>query len=147
VAIFIGHLNDGTADSAFNEDLELTRRYGVRGFPTFLFRVGKRELKLGGYQDFKAIQTVIHTLGGGSIQGRPPAKSSEDVLAFLRKYGRAAPVEVTTVFELTPKEMEETVALLLEKGRIRRVVAGNGYFLEPVAVGQVCDVKTGMCIF
>ncbi len=147
VAIFIGHLNDGSAESAFNEDLELTRRYGVRGFPTFLFRVGKRELKLGGYQDFKAIQAVIHTLGGGSFQGRPPAKSAEDVLAFLLKYGRAAPVEVTTVFDLTPKEMEEAVASLLEKGQIRRVVAGNGYFLEPVAAGQGCDVKTGMCSF
>jgi putative protein-disulfide isomerase len=111
-----------------------------------VFRVGKRELKLGGYQDFKPLQAVINTLSGGSIQGRPPAKSPEDILVFLGTYGRAAPVEVTTVFDLTLKEMEETVALLLEKGRIRRIVAGNGYFLEPAAVGQVCDGKTGLCV-
>ena len=146
VATFIGRLNDGSAERAFNEDLDLTRRYGIRGFPTFVFRVGKRELKLGGYQDFKAIQAVIQTLCGDSIQERPPAKASEDVLGFLRKYGRAAPVEVATVFNLTPNEMDEILAPLIENGRIRRVVAGNGYFLEPAAVGQVCDVKTGICI-
>lgn len=146
VATFIGYLNDGSAERAFHEDLELTRRYGVRGFPTFVFRVGERELKLGGYQDFSAMQAVIQTLAGSSIQGRPPVKSLDDMLAFLQTYGRAAPVEVSTVFDLNPKELEEMVATLLAQSRIRRVAAGNGAFLEPVAVGQFCDVNTGVCI-
>ncbi len=31
VSTFIGHLSDGSAEKAFREDLETTRRYGVRG--------------------------------------------------------------------------------------------------------------------
>jgi putative protein-disulfide isomerase len=147
VGTFIGHLNDGSAESAFNKDLELTRRHGVRGFPTFVFVYEKRELKLGGYQNFAAIEAVIHTLSDGIVQGRPPGKGAEDLLTFLRTYGRAAAVELTTVFDLTPKELEETLASLIEEGRICRVAAGNGYFLEPAAVGPVCDGMTGVCRF
>ena len=145
VGTFIGHLNDGSAESAFNKDLELTRRYGVRGFPTFVFVYEKRELKLGGYQNFAAIQAVVHTLSDGIVQGRPPGKGAEDLLTFLRTYGRAAAVELTTVFDLTPKELEETLASLIEEGRICRVAAGNGYFFEPAAVGPICDGETGVC--
>lgn len=34
IAAFIGHLNDGSAEAAFREDLATTRRCGERGFPT-----------------------------------------------------------------------------------------------------------------
>ncbi len=147
VGTFWGHLNDGSAESAFNQDLELTRRYGVRGFPTSVFRYERKELKLGGYRDFAAIQAVIHTLSDGSVQGRPPGKGVDDLMAFLRTYGRAAPVELTTVFDLTPQELEGTLAALIAAGRISRVAAGNGYFLEPVAAGPGCDAETGVCSF
>jgi len=147
VAAFVGHLNNGSAESAFNKDLELTRRYGVHGFPTFVFLSGKRELKLGGYQDFNAMQAVIHTLSDGAVQGRPPGKTAEDVLVFMRTYRRAAPVELTTVLDLTTKELESILAPLLDQGRVRRVAAGNGYFLEQAAGGPVCDGETGICRF
>ncbi len=147
VPAFVGHLNDGSAESAFNKDLELTRRYGVRGFPTFVFLYEKRELKLGGYQNFTSFQAVIQTLSGGIVQGKPPGKTGEDVLMFLRTYGRAAPVELTTVFDLTSKELEKILTSLLEERRIRRVAAGNGYFLEQATVGPVCDGETGVCRF
>jgi putative protein-disulfide isomerase len=46
VSTFISHLNDGSAEKAFQEDLETTRRYGVHGFPTLLFRHAGKELLL-----------------------------------------------------------------------------------------------------
>lgn len=147
VAAFVRHLNDGSAENAFKNDLELTHRYGVRGFPTFVFIYGKRELMLRGYQDFASFQAVIQTLSGGIVQGTPPGKTADDVLVFLRTYGRAAPVELTTVFDLTSKELESTLTSLLEERRIRRVAVGNGYFLEPTTVGPVCDGEKGVCGF
>jgi putative protein-disulfide isomerase len=147
VATFIGHLNDGSAESAFTKDLELTRQYGVHGFPTFVFRYGERQLKLGGYQNFTSIQAVIHTLSDGIVQGLPPGKSAKDILTFLQTYRRATPVELTTVFDLTPEELEGILSSLIEEGRISRVEAGNGYFLEPVAVGPICDGEKGVCRF
>lgn len=147
IAAFIGHLNDGSAEKAFREDMEMTRRYGVRGFPTFLFRCGERELLLRGYQSFSAMQAVIGTLSGGTLQGRPPEKNAENMLGFLRAYGRVAPIELLTAFDLAPEELEAILGDLAEKGHIRRVTAGNGYFWELLASEYACDPETGICAF
>jgi hypothetical protein len=55
-----------------------------------------------------------------------------------------APVEVTTVFDLSPREYEAIVGDLEAEDRVRRVPAGNGYFLEPVG-GASCDMGSGTC--
>ncbi len=144
VADFVAHFSDGSAEEAFREDLETTRRYGVRGFPTFLFRYDDKELMLRGYQDFRAMKAVIDTLTGGALHPQAPEPTAENVLGFLNTYGRAAPVEVTTVFDLSPQEYEAIVDDLEAENRVRRVPAGNGYFLEPVA-GASCDIESGTC--
>lgn len=130
VPTFIGHLNDGSAEKAFREDLETTRCYGVRGFPTFLFSHAGKDLLLRGYQDFRAVQAVIDTLTGGKVQARAPESGPDGVLAFLQRYGRAAPIEVATVFGLSLGESEKILAVLASERRIHRLVAGNGYFWE-----------------
>lgn len=147
VATFIDHLNDGSAERAFREDLEMTHRYGVRGFPTFLFRYGSKELLLRGYQSFSAMQAVIDTLSGGTLQARMPEKSAENVLGFILTYGRVAPVEIASVFDIAEADLEAIFAGLAKKGRIRRVAAGNGCFWEPRASGHSCDLETGICAF
>jgi putative protein-disulfide isomerase len=66
------------------------------------------------------------------------------VLRFQRICGRAAPVKVTTLFDLSPREYEAIVAGLADENLVRRVSVGNGYFLEPAA-GASCDVERGTC--
>jgi putative protein-disulfide isomerase len=144
VTDFVMHFSDGSAEEAFRGDLGTTRRYGVRGFPTFLFQYRDKELMLRGYQDFRAMHTVIDTLTGGTLHPQAPEQTEDEVLRFLRIYGRAAPVEVTTVFDLSPREYEAIVDGLEDENLVRRVSAGNGYFLEPAA-GASCDVERGTC--
>jgi putative protein-disulfide isomerase len=144
VADFVAHFSDGSAEEAFRENLATTRRYGVRGFPTFLFRYGGKELMLRGYQDFRAMKAAIDTLTGGTLHPQVPEKTAKDVLGFLTTYGRAAPVEVVTVFDLSSQEYDQMVDGLEAENRVRRVPAGNGYFLEP-ATGASCDAGTGLC--
>ena len=144
LAGFIGHLNDGSAEAAFREDLATTRRYGARGFPTFVFRYGEREVMLRGSQRFAAMQAVIDTLSGGALRGRAPQRTRQSLLDFIRTHRRVAPVELTTVFDLATDELESMLAGLTEVGLIRKVGAGNGYFweLEPNAT---CDAADGIC--
>lgn len=66
------------------------------------------------------------------------------MLAFLHTYGRAAPVEATTIFDLSPGAYEALAGRLEAEHRMRRVPAGNGYFLE-LAAGAVCDMESGTC--
>ncbi len=144
LAAFIGHLKDGSAEIAFQKDLEATRRYGVRGFPTFLFRYGEHETILRGSQSFPAMQAVIDALSGGRINGQAPERTPENLLGFIRIYGRAAPVELATVFDLAMGELETMLAGLVETGVIRKVEAGNGYFWEALS-SPVCDAGNGIC--
>ncbi len=144
VATFVDHLDDGSAERAFRDDLQMTARYGVRGFPTFVFRYGGREMMLRGYQSFRAMQAAIAALAGDSLQAQPPAKGSRELVAFLKKYRRAAPIELMTVFELTSEELD---ALIADAGDdVRQVTAGNGVFFEVAspALGT-CDPQTGVC--
>lgn len=145
IATFIGHLNDGSAERAFREDLEMTRSYGVRGFPTFLFRYGSKELMLRGYQSIRSMQAIIDTLSGGTLQIKLPEKSAENILEFIRSYSRAAPVELSAVFDLTAAQLGVILEKLEKEGRIRRVAAGNGCFWESLASGHLCNPDTGIC--
>lgn len=144
LAVFIGHLKDGSAESAFQKDMETTRRYGARGFPTFVFRYGERETMLRGYQSFPAMRAVIDALGGGRLQGQAPESTPENLLGFIRTCGRTAPVELATVFDLAVDELETLLTSLAETGLIRRVAAGNGYFWEIVSPPD-CDAESGIC--
>ena len=145
LATFIGHLTDGSAERAFRADLELTREYGARGFPTFYLRFGERALLLRGYQTFQAMQAVIETLTDGALQWRAPTPDADSLLGFLRTFGRAAPVELTTDFDLPTADLERLLAGLAAGGTIRRVAAGNGCFWEPLASSRTCDPVAGQC--
>lgn len=147
VAAFIGHMSDGSAEAAFRQDLEETRRYGARGFPTFVLRFGDQQIMLRGYQSFASMKAVIDEVSGGTLQERAPGTGADDILGFLAKYRRAAPVELATVFDLPPDDLEKTQTALEQDGRIRRVAVGNGYFWEPVAAEPFCDPETGICEF
>jgi predicted DsbA family dithiol-disulfide isomerase len=145
LTIFIDHLTDGSAERAFRADLDLTRQFGVRGFPTFNLRCGERALLLRGYQSFEAMQAVIETLCEGALQWRAPTPDADGLLGFLRTFDRAAPVELATVFDLSPADLERLLAGLEAAGTIRRVAAGSGCFWEPLDPGLACDPVTGLC--
>lgn len=146
LATFIGHLTDGSAERAFRADLEMTRQFGVRGFPTFGLRFGERALLLRGYQTFPAMQAAIEALTEGALQWRAPTPDADGLLGFLRTFGRAAPVELATVFDLSPTDLERLLAGLEAAGHIRRVAAGNGCFWEPIDSSRACDPVTGLCM-
>lgn len=145
VADFIIHLDDDSAAQAFRNDLATTRQYGVRGFPTFLLRWEGKELMLRGYQNFNSMRAVISSLAEGRVQASPPEKTAEAILAFLELYGRAATVELTTVFDLSLPEQESLLNALTAQQKIQYLPAGNGGFWTLQAAGAACNPVTGMC--
>lgn len=145
LATLIGHLTDGSAESAFRADLALTRQFGVRGFPTFRLGYGERAVLLRGYQSFQAMQAVIEPLCAGAVQWQAPTPDADGLLGFFRNFGRAAPAELATVFDLSSADLERLLAGLEAAGKVRRVAAGQGCFWEPLASVFACDPVTGLC--
>lgn len=142
LAAFLNALEDGSAEKAFRDDLTLTARYGVRGFPTFLLRFQGRETLIRGYQSLASMLAVINSCTRGSILPRAPERTPEAILDYLSRYGRAAPVELAVNFELSDAALAAILEPLETTGRIRKVTAGNGFFVEIPATAGNCEPGT-----
>ena len=127
VSRFRQDLESGRAEKAFNEDLELCREYGVTGFPTFLAtgREGKDRL-ISGYHPFEYFVEVFRELSP-DIKQRKPAFSRENVLKFVKKYGKVATMEVALLFDISKAQAGKSLEGLKEEN-IYRVKAGNDFF-------------------
>lgn len=145
VAKFIERLSNGTAEKAFHEDLKMVQAYGSRGFPSFLVRYGETELLLRGYQRYETFQALIARLSEGRIVEHIPSPTKEEVLAFIRKYGTVAPIEVKEAFELSDADLKSTIDSLVAEQSIDVRQAGNGVFYSPRKDPLACDPVTGTC--
>lgn len=146
IASFIERLDNGNAEQAFRDDLLMTRKYGVRGFPTFLFRWGNKEILLRGYQSYDSMSSVISSLTAGQVVPHQPAANTDNILDFLLKNGRAAQVELVTVFDVSLTEVDALLNTLSNQGKIQYVPAGNGGFWEFIGEKGFCDISTQTCM-
>ena len=145
IARFLDDFTLGPAQQAFEQDLALTARYGARGFPSFLLKYGEKEMVIRGYKRYEEFKALIKHLSGGATQERPVSANEETIMAFITRYGSAAPVEVQTAFDLSSDELKNVIDSLHEKRLVRKREAGNGYFILPKVSAAACDLATGVC--
>ncbi|MHB8133119.1 MAG: DsbA family protein [Anaerolineaceae bacterium] len=145
IAAFIERINDGSAKAAFEDDLRLTAQFGVRGFPTFLINYGGKSVMLRGYQRFEAFKAVIKSLAGDAVKEQAVEKTEENIIGFIEKHVRVAPIEIQAAFDLSNEELQSLLENLQEKRSVRLTPAGNGFIIELIANPFVCDPNTGVC--
>jgi len=145
IARFLDDFTLGPAQQAFDQDLAITAKYGARGFPSFLLKYGEKEMLIRGYKRYEEFKTLIKHMSGGAIQEHPVSANEETIMAFITRYGSAAPVEVQTAFDLSNDELKNVIDSLLNKQLIRKQVAGNGYFILPKVSAAACDPANGVC--
>jgi len=145
MARFLNDFTLGPAQQAFEQDLAITAKYGARGFPSFLLKYGEKEMLIRGYKRYEEFKALIGHLSGGEIQERPVPANEETIMAFITRYGSAAPVEVQTAFDLSDDELKNAIDSLIEKQLVRKQAAGNGYFILPKVSAAACDPATGVC--
>ena len=128
VSRFREDLESGRALEAFNEDLKLCREYGVTGFPTFLIKDKEGNVKLvRGYHPFEHFESLFEELLP-NIKKRKPEFSKENVLRFVRKYGKVATAEVAVLFGITKTQASKSLEELKKEENIYQVKAGNDFF-------------------
>jgi predicted DsbA family dithiol-disulfide isomerase len=117
------------AEKAFTDDLADVRSRGISGFPTFLIRNRKgNEIILNGYQRFESFKMAFRKLIGDSLKPFKISVNDENILAYVRKYGKIAPKEVSEVFDLSMDSALELLNKLRKSGLIKEVKVGNGSF-------------------
>ncbi len=126
---FVNALEDSSAEKAFYEDLEEFRASGSKAYPTFLItnRQGKRVL-LSGYRRFELFKGIFKDLAGDELVKKTPEVTSENILAFIRKYNKVTTREVAEVFDLADLQAEDMLKILESEDSVVKITAGNGYF-------------------
>jgi predicted DsbA family dithiol-disulfide isomerase len=127
---FIRSFSDGSAETAFLEDLKLVRSNRVHNFPSFLVKNNQgKKIRLRGYQSYAAIRDVIDHLSNGTLSEKRFEGTEKQVLAFIRKFKRAAVVEIDQVFNLSAARREKIIHKLQNKNLIKLTTVGNGCFI------------------
>lgn len=108
---------------AFEKDLELTKRIGVRGFPTLFFvnEDGEEEFVFG-VRPFPHYDKIIRRLAPG-IQSVGSYKSP---LELLNSYGSLTAKELSALLDLTLHEAIQHLELLEEEHKTEVLNSKNG---------------------
>jgi predicted DsbA family dithiol-disulfide isomerase len=129
---FISEIKSGEAEKSFYEDLSEARSRGITGFPTFLIRnKDGDEITLHGFQSFETFKRAFQKLGGDDLKPNLAEPSQENILNFIRKYGKVARREIAELFDLPKESVRESLNQLIDSGSVKEVKAGNGFFYLP----------------
>ena len=126
---FATALEDGSADRAFEDDLDLCRSRGVKGFPTFEVIRGLVSLRIEGWQPWEVFDRALLDLDP-DLRPRRLERSAPEVRGVLERYGRCATREVAAVFGVTDDDAEILLEDLEGTSVVRRREAAGGVFWE-----------------
>lgn len=120
-------LKSGRAEKEFKKDLELCRKYGVTGFPTFLLKRGDREMLMHGYHSFEHFKKAFHELMP-TIKEKELNYSEKSALEFVEKYKKTATQEIAVLFGMDKKGAFSLLKGMEKSGKLKSIKAGNDYF-------------------
>ncbi len=130
VDAFTRALDDGSAERAFDADLEMARSLDVTGFPTFEVRGGATTIRVDGWQPWEAFDDLVRRL----LPDVPPVRveaSEATVADLLDRYGRCATREIAAILGVTDDDAEILLENLEGSGRVTRREVGTGLMWEP----------------
>ncbi len=118
---FLEHYNDGTAESALNHDLILTRELGKRTLPAYLIQYDNKNALVRILIEYDSFVSVIRDLTNGVILPKKPELSLDNVAEFLRKHPLISLLELRHAFDFQNiDEVKNFIAPLLgEKHNLR----------------------------
>jgi len=112
----------GKAKKAFEDDLDLARQLGVRGFPTvFISGDDNSQLKLYGAQPYSRYEQAVVLMAQG-VKAAPPG-APQDLFRQFRTLNTREFIELSGMYR------EDAIRLLEElegEGSIRRQISKNG---------------------
>lgn len=144
IVSFIKRLDDGSAEEEFKKDLKFVKDKRVTGFPTFLLKYKDSEILLRGYQSYDRLKAIIESITGGDIHPKEIKVCRKEIIKFITKYNRVAPIEVQITFDLTKEATDQYLNELLENKTIMMEKVGNGYLIS-INEELTCDPITGIC--
>lgn len=116
----------GKAKTLFEEDLQLARQYGVRGFPTIFFANENGKETVYGSKPYPFYETSVLKLF-------PEAKKTEyskDWKSLFQKFPTLTAKEFSELSGINRKESENVLNELASKGTLQKTTTKNGAIWE-----------------
>ncbi len=126
---FEAALDDGSAEAAFQKDLDVCRSKGVTGFPVFELARGAATARLEGWQPWDAFEEALREFAP-DVHPRPLDPTSANVLGLVRRYDRCATLEIAAIVGVTDDEAELVLEELEARRSVVRREVGTGLFWE-----------------
>lgn len=114
---------EGKAKALFQEDLQVARQYGVRGFPTIFFEdgTGKQE-KVYGAKPYALYEAAILTLNSNIEK----SEYSKDWKTLFSKYHSLTAKEYSVLSGTPRAESEIVLNKLSDNGKLEKLTTKNG---------------------
>lgn len=114
---------ENKAQDLFQEDLNLARQLGVRGFPTFFFtdKTGKSETMYG-VKPYSSYEQVLHKL-------QPEIEKydyDKNWTALFTKYNSMTALEFSELSGISRNETDNFLNELTDKGNLKKFTTKNG---------------------
>ncbi|WP_276259871.1 DsbA family oxidoreductase [Haloglomus litoreum] len=123
VDAFTEALDDGTARTAFEEDLARTREAGVRAFPTYRIIGPAGGRQVAGFTPYEDLVGTLLEMAPSLEPTSPPP-----IQEFIDEYGPVATREVAAVYQLDPGKARQVLQSLVDEGNVIEDTRGNGSF-------------------
>lgn len=128
---FVKDFTDGTAEKAFMKDLDYGRKYGVQVFPSYIVRGNNgKECLLRGFHPYDTFKNIISEITNGGLNPVELEGTKDTILKFITKYEEVAEREITTMFRIETKELDELLQSLVAQNHVTKKKVGNGYFIS-----------------
>ena len=126
---FLEAIESGKAKEAFIMELNIGRKLGITGFPTFAIsnRKGK-SIRLHGFQQYERFEQAFESLLEKKMRKQQVPLNNENILKFIEKYRKVATQEVATLFEIKKEEAFKFLSKLKQEEKIVSRQAGNDFF-------------------
>lgn len=126
---FKAHLEDGSAERNFEEDLREASAYGVSVFPTYVLEMDGLRIFARGYVNFEQFVEIIFRLSNGKIRPTLFEFTKENFLALMKKHPRMAMEEIRQAFDFSDyTEVQKALNPFVQEGQIVIKRIGNGDF-------------------
>lgn len=114
---------EGKAKELFNEDLQLGKQLGVRGFPTMFFidSAGQKEMVYGS-KPYSSFETALFKLYPTASK----TNYNKTWMSVFSKYNSLTAKEFTDLTETTRNESENILNDLTTQGKLEKLTTKNG---------------------
>lgn len=128
---FLKHYEDGSAQTAMNDDFSLRQSLGVRALPAYLFEYEGQRALINGVIGYEQFRSIIRKLTDGQLTETLPEVSTDSIRELINHHPLISPMEIREAFNLKSEaDVQELILPLLQTREVLIKQVHRGWFIQ-----------------